>query len=64
MTVLHVTHSRSEALAVADRLFVLADRRVTERPLTALAEPLEVSPGDGRAGGTGEEHREPMGRLS
>jgi len=64
MTVLHVTHSRSEALAVADRLFVLADRRVTERPLTVLAEPLEVSPGDGRAGGTGEEHREPMGRLS
>jgi len=64
MTVLHVTHSRSEARAVADRLFVLADHRVTERPLTALAGPLHAVPRGEPPAAALRDEREPMERLS
>lgn len=37
LTTLHVTHSRTEARALADRLLLIQSRRVTERPLTLLA---------------------------
>lgn len=37
LTTLHITHSRTEARALADRLLVIESRRVTERPLTLLA---------------------------
>lgn len=37
LTTLHITHSREEARRVADRLFVLADGRLTERPTSDLA---------------------------
>ncbi|HVA49515.1 MAG TPA: ATP-binding cassette domain-containing protein [Pirellulales bacterium] len=37
LTTLHVTHSRTEARALADHLLVIESRRVTERPLTLLA---------------------------
>lgn len=36
LTTLHITHSRTEARALADRLLVIESRRVTERPLTVL----------------------------
>jgi ABC-type nitrate/sulfonate/bicarbonate transport system ATPase subunit len=34
---LHITHSRTEARALADHLLVIESRRVTERPLAELA---------------------------
>lgn len=37
LTTLHITHSRTEARALADRLLVIESRCVTERPLTLLA---------------------------
>jgi ABC-type sugar transport system ATPase subunit len=37
LTTLHVTHSRAEARAVADKLFVLAGGSVQERPLAEIA---------------------------
>ena len=37
LTILHVTHNRSEARAVADRLFALQAGRLHERPLSDLA---------------------------
>ena len=36
LTTLHITHSRSEARRLADRLLVIESRRVSERPLTLL----------------------------
>lgn len=36
LTTLHITHSRAEALALADQLFVIASQQVTERPLADL----------------------------
>lgn len=36
LTTLHITHSRAEARALADHLFVMESRQVTERPLTQL----------------------------
>jgi ABC-type sugar transport system ATPase subunit len=48
LTALHVTHSRSEARLLADKLFVLTDGRIAERPLVYLdtlrAEPSPNSP--------------------
>jgi ABC-type sugar transport system ATPase subunit len=37
LTVLHVTHSRAEARALAEKLFVLEKGRLDERPLAELA---------------------------
>jgi ABC-type sugar transport system ATPase subunit len=37
LTTLHITHSRTEARALADHLLVIESRRVTERPLSQLA---------------------------
>lgn len=37
LTTLHITHSRAEARALADRLLVIESRRVSERPLSQLA---------------------------
>jgi ABC-type sugar transport system ATPase subunit len=37
LTTLHITHSRTEARALADRLLVIESRRVTERPVELLA---------------------------
>lgn len=37
LTTLHITHSRTEARALADRLLVIESRRVSERPLALLA---------------------------
>ncbi|HJT31863.1 MAG TPA: ATP-binding cassette domain-containing protein [Pirellulales bacterium] len=37
LTTLHITHSRTEARALAERLLVIESRRVTERALTLLA---------------------------
>jgi ABC-type sugar transport system ATPase subunit len=37
LTTLHITHSRTEARALADRLLVIESRCVTERPLAQLA---------------------------
>lgn len=37
LTTLHVTHSRTEARSLADRLYVIDSGRLTERPLTELA---------------------------
>lgn len=37
LTTLHITHSRGEAQALADTLFVMEARRIVERPLAALA---------------------------
>lgn len=39
LTTLHITHSRTEARALADLLFVIESRQVTERPLALLEEP-------------------------
>jgi ABC-type sugar transport system ATPase subunit len=36
LTTLHITHSRVEAARTADRLLVLADGRLTERPVSDL----------------------------
>lgn len=36
LTTLHITHSKSEARLVADRLFVLAGGRITQRPIADL----------------------------
>lgn len=44
LTTLHVTHSRAEALRLADRLFVLEGGRVEERPLADLYRSADVSP--------------------
>jgi ABC-type sugar transport system ATPase subunit len=45
VTALHVTHNRSEATHLADRLFVLKDGAIHEQPLTPAAEPLAVEGG-------------------
>ena len=37
LTTLHVTHSRTEARKLADRLFVLAEGRLQQRPMTDLS---------------------------
>lgn len=37
LTALHITHSRTEARALADSLLVIESRRVSEHPLTLLA---------------------------
>lgn len=37
LTTLHVTHSRTEARCLADKLYVIDAGRLTERPLTELA---------------------------
>ena len=37
LTTVHVTHSRTEARLLADRLFVIAGGRVGERPTTDLS---------------------------
>jgi ABC-type sugar transport system ATPase subunit len=37
LTTLHVTHSRTEARTLADKLYVIDAGRLTERPLTELA---------------------------
>lgn len=48
LTTLHITHSRAEARALADHLFVIESRRVAERPTTLLVaedgEPAATSP--------------------
>jgi len=36
LTTLHITHSRTEALALADALFVMESRQVTEHPVGEL----------------------------
>ena len=36
VTTLHITHTRAEARALADKLFILKAGRLTERPLTDL----------------------------
>lgn len=36
LTTLHITHSRTEALALADALFVMESRQVTEHPVAEL----------------------------
>jgi ABC-type sulfate/molybdate transport systems ATPase subunit len=36
LATLHITHSRSEARQLADQLLVLADGRLTERPVSDL----------------------------
>jgi len=36
LTTLHITHSRTEALALADTLFVIESRRVAEHPVAEL----------------------------
>ena len=52
LSTLHVTHSRSEAALVADRLIVLEGGALRERPVTELRVPLldgrpnELAPGD------------------
>lgn len=43
LTTLHITHSRTEAQLLADKLFVIAGRRVAERPLDEL-EKLSPAP--------------------
>jgi ABC-type sugar transport system ATPase subunit len=42
LTTLHVTHSRTEARLLADRLLVLAEGRVQQRPTTDLATPSDA----------------------
>lgn len=42
LTTLHVTHSRSEARLLADRMLVLADGRVQQRPTTDLNAPIDA----------------------
>lgn len=37
LTTLHITHSRTEARALAEKLFIIESRQVTERPLEQLA---------------------------
>jgi ABC-type sugar transport system ATPase subunit len=44
LTVLHITHSRSEAQLLADKLLVLAVGRVAERPIADLASPDNAIP--------------------
>ena len=39
LTTLHITHNRQEARWLADRLFVIENRQVTERSLTELTPP-------------------------
>jgi len=36
LTTLHVTHSRAEAAALADRLLIVESGRLSERPVAAL----------------------------
>jgi ABC-type sugar transport system ATPase subunit len=43
LTTLHVTHGRTEARMLADRLFVLAEGRLQQRPTTDLSRINDVS---------------------
>ena len=43
LTTLHITHSRAEAIALADLLFVVESHKVTERPLGELKSIRSVS---------------------
>ncbi|HEY0981079.1 MULTISPECIES: ABC transporter ATP-binding protein [unclassified Schlesneria] len=43
LTVLHITHSRAEAVALADQLFVMEANQITERPLSNLTGPGPVA---------------------
>jgi ABC-type sugar transport system ATPase subunit len=43
LTTLHVTHSRVEARSLAERLVILENRRLHERPLTELGAPAVAS---------------------
>ncbi|HUY88162.1 MAG TPA: ATP-binding cassette domain-containing protein [Pirellulales bacterium] len=52
LTTLHITHSRTEARALADRLLVIESRRVTERPLAQLAAPADEKRGHSTFSGT------------
>jgi ABC-type sugar transport system ATPase subunit len=52
LTTLHITHSRTEARALADHLLVIESRRVSERPLTLLAAHDEQSDGNSPATST------------
>ncbi len=45
LTTLHITHSRAEARALADSLFIIESRKVTERSLAHLDSVPEVSIG-------------------
>jgi ABC-type sugar transport system ATPase subunit len=42
LTTLHITHSRGEARLLADRLLVLADGRIQQRPMTDLNAPSDA----------------------
>jgi iron(III) transport system ATP-binding protein len=42
LTTLHVTHSRTEARMLADRLLVLTAGRVQQRPTTDLSTPSDA----------------------
>ncbi|MEX0642307.1 MAG: ATP-binding cassette domain-containing protein [Pirellulales bacterium] len=42
LTTLHITHSRTEAQLLADKLFVLSEGRIEERPTTDLARLAEA----------------------
>jgi ABC-type sugar transport system ATPase subunit len=44
LTTLHVTHSRAEAVLLADRLFQLVRGRVAECPRSLLSDPEETEP--------------------
>lgn len=43
LTTLHITHSRAEARALAEKLFVLESGQLHERPLTELTHPIAGS---------------------
>jgi len=43
LTTLHITHSRTEAIALADLLFVVESHQVTQRPLAELESIRSVS---------------------
>lgn len=43
LTTLHITHSRAEARALAEKLFVLESGQLRERPLTELTHPIAGS---------------------
>lgn len=51
LTTLHITHSRTEARALADLLFVIESRQVTERPLALLEEADGGAPPSERVAG-------------
>ena len=44
LTTLHITHSRTEARLLADRLLVLVDGRLQERPTTDLSSLSQIAP--------------------